>query len=161
MDAVNGRRRDAQQSTSRGKLRRPPIRQGEDHVTPQEKSSGDSKLQASLSQNRYKPKCHGTACPLPSRHGSHIGFGEIHGPKPCEFIGSGDIHGPKPYEFIGFTRVPGIPGSGRTLVPGVPASGYSRVSCPIAPYRRATLPTGHLHQTLAIDTLGFLIQRRT
>ena len=31
-----------------------------------------------------------------------IRFGDIHGPKPCEFIGLGDIHGPKPYEFIGF-----------------------------------------------------------
>ena len=30
------------------------------------------------------------------------GFGDIHGPKPYEFIGFGDIDGPKLYEFIGF-----------------------------------------------------------
>jgi hypothetical protein len=35
-----------------------------------------------------------------------IGFGDIHGPKPYEFIGFGDVHGPKPYEFIGFGDIP-------------------------------------------------------
>ena len=34
-------------------------------------------------------------------------FGDIHGPKPYEFIGFGDIHGPKPYEFIRFGDVHG------------------------------------------------------
>ncbi len=36
-----------------------------------------------------------------------IGFGDIHGPKRYEFIGFGAIHGPKPYKFIGFGAIHG------------------------------------------------------
>ncbi len=36
--------------------------------------------------------------------------GDIHGPKPYEFIGFGDLHGPKPCELIGFGDLHGCSG---------------------------------------------------
>ncbi len=43
-----------------------------------------------------------------------IWFGDTHGPKPYKFIWFGDIHGPKPYEFIGFgAERPGVQLRGR------------------------------------------------